>query len=287
MVFLGWRCLNMSKKLTALLSSAVLLTASMNGLMPVNAYFGDYAFNSEGIAYSTVVDSTTGMYMDDHYLEALEPVRGTIQYGDSVKNIIENEDATCKMALKFRIYVETYNYPDEIEEFRNSHTIDGQTYAEAYEELSVISSRNLTAEQREKRLKIENETDAYIANFIAEDIANEIERLAENGITITNFDNQYDNPALYGNYYAILTAEELKNFPANPHLGYDVMLTAMPGDVHTDGNVDLLDVISVNKAVMGKEALTASQNAAADFDRNNTVNSADSLNMLKYIVGLK
>ena len=278
----------MSKKLTALLSSAVLLTASMNGLMPVNAYFGDYAFNSDGIAYSTVVCSTTGQYMDDYCLEDLEPNGGTIHYGDSIKNILENEDSSCKMALKFRIYVETYDYPDEVEQFRNTHEIDGQTYAEIYKELSVISSRNLTAEQREKLLKVENETDAYIiANFIAKDIANEVERLAENGVTVTNFDNQYDSPALYGNYYTILTAEELKNFPVNPHLGYDVMLTAMPGDVYTNGKVDILDIIYTNKAVMGKEALDASQNAAADFDRNNKVDSTDSLNMLKYIVGLK
>lgn len=277
----------MSKKLTALLSSAVLLTASMNGLMPVNAYFGGtYAFNSEGIAYSTVV-SSAGRYMDDYYPEALEPNGGTIHYGECIENILKNEDATCKMALKFRIYVETYNYPDEIEEFRNSHTIDGQTYAEIYEELSVISFTKLTPEQQEKRLKVENETDAYIANFIAEDIANEVERLAENGVAVTNFDSQYDCPALYGNYYAILTAEELKNFPVNPHLGYDVILTAMPGDVYTNGKVDILDIIYTNKAVMGKEALDASQSAAADFDRNNKVDSTDSLNMLKYIVGLK
>ena len=279
----------MSKKLTALLSSAVLLTACMNGLMPVNAYFGGtYAFNSDGIAYSTVVNSATGQYMDDYYLEALEPNGGTIHYGECIENILKNEDATCKMALKFRIYVETYEYPDEVEQFRNTHEIDGQTYAEIYEELSVISSRNLTAEQREKRLKVENETDAYIiANFITEDIANEVERLAENGVAVTNFDSQYDYPTLYGNYYTILTVEELKNFPVNPHFGYDVMLTAMPGDVYTDGTVNILDVISVNKAVMGKETLDASQNAAADFDRNNKVDSTDSLDIMKHIIGLK
>ena len=280
MVFLGWRCLNMSKKITALLGSAVLLTASMNVLMPVNAHSGEYAINSDGIAYSTVIDIDTENFVDDVYMADMMPSAGTIHYGDSIKNIIENEDATCKMAIKFRIYAMSYEYPDEIEIFRNSHTIDGQTYTEIFDELSRL--KKLDSEQLEKLLKIENDTEDYMAGFIAEDISNETARLAENGITVTNFDNEQNSF-----YYTILTTEQLKNFPANPHLGYDMVLTAMPGDVCTDGNVDILDIIYTNKAIMGKEILDASQNAAADFDRNNKVNSEDSLKMLKHIVGLK
>ena len=270
----------MSKKITALLGSAVLLTASMNVLMPVNAHSGEYAINSDGIAYSTVIDIDTENFVDDVYMADMMPSAGTIHYGDSIKNIIENEDTTCKMAIKFRIYAMSYEYPDEIEIFRNSHTIDGQTYTEIFDELSRL--KKLDSEQLEKLLKIENDTEDYMASFIAEDISNETARLAENGITVTNFDNEQNSF-----YYTILTTEQLKNFPANPHLGYDMVLTAMPGDVCTDGNVDILDIIYTNKAIMGKEILDASQNAAADFDRNNKVNSEDSLKMLKHIVGLK
>ncbi len=273
------------KKLTALLSSAVMLTACMSSFISVNADWGNYEINTDGIAYSTMIDIDTENFVDDFYLADVAPMRGTLQYGEAISRILANEEDSCKMALKFRIYVSEYNYPDEREQFMNTQTIDGQTYAEAFEELS--HTKKLEPAQLEKLLKIENDTTEYISGFIAEDIALEPERLAENGVILTNFDGEYDNPALYGNYYTVLTVEELKNFPVNPHFGYDVMLTAMPGDVQTDGDVNILDVISVNKALLGKETFTASQNAAADIDRNNAIDSSDALGILKYAVGLK
>ena len=59
-----------------------------------------------------------------------------------------------------------------------------------------------------------------------------------------------------------------------------------PGDVTLDGEVDILDVITVNKAVLGKETLTAEQIKAADVSKNDVPDSTDSLMILKYIVGI-
>ncbi|MBR4319642.1 MAG: dockerin type I repeat-containing protein [Oscillospiraceae bacterium] len=58
------------------------------------------------------------------------------------------------------------------------------------------------------------------------------------------------------------------------------------GDVTLDGTVDILDVITINKAVMGKEFLTELQNKAADIDEDGKPTSNDSLMILKKIVGL-
>ncbi|GEM_PF-3164599 len=60
----------------------------------------------------------------------------------------------------------------------------------------------------------------------------------------------------------------------------------LPGDVTLDGKVNILDVISVNKAALGKETLTAEQVQAADINHNSVPDAVDSLTIMKFIVGL-
>ena len=60
----------------------------------------------------------------------------------------------------------------------------------------------------------------------------------------------------------------------------------VPGDADGNGKVDILDVITINKAIMGKEALTDTQIRAIDFNQNSKPDSEESLTLLKYIVGL-
>ena len=61
---------------------------------------------------------------------------------------------------------------------------------------------------------------------------------------------------------------------------------AKNGDANLDGTVDILDVITINKAVLGKETLTRHQNEFSDVNQNGVPDSSDSLAVLKYIVGL-
>ncbi len=58
------------------------------------------------------------------------------------------------------------------------------------------------------------------------------------------------------------------------------------GDVNLDGKVNILDIITLNKAVLGKETLNAQQTANADVDNSGTPDATDSLNILKAIVGI-
>jgi len=58
------------------------------------------------------------------------------------------------------------------------------------------------------------------------------------------------------------------------------------GDVTQDGRIDIMDVILVNKSVFGRETLTDAQIQAADVNKNQKVDTSDSLLMMQYIVKL-
>lgn len=60
----------------------------------------------------------------------------------------------------------------------------------------------------------------------------------------------------------------------------------MSGDVDANGAVDILDVILINKAVLGKEILTETQLQAVDFNQNGVAEASESLAVMKFIVGL-
>ena len=58
------------------------------------------------------------------------------------------------------------------------------------------------------------------------------------------------------------------------------------GDADGSGKVDILDVITVNRAILGKEKLTDDQLKAADINGDGKPDASDSLNIMKAIVGL-
>ena len=60
----------------------------------------------------------------------------------------------------------------------------------------------------------------------------------------------------------------------------------LAGDVDENGSVDILDVIAMNKTILGQKVLTTSQQQAADLDKNGMVDTVDSLTLMKMIVGL-
>ncbi len=58
------------------------------------------------------------------------------------------------------------------------------------------------------------------------------------------------------------------------------------GDATGDGDIDILDVITLNKAVLGKETFTEAQLKAIDFNGNGKPDADEALMLLKYIVGM-
>lgn len=86
--------------------------------------------------------------------------------------------------------------------------------------------------------------------------------------------------------------QEVKEYPDEetkpvPEAETEIVdLLAMYCDVTEDGDFNILDIITVNKAIMGKELLTDSQNKAADADMNGTIDSNDALLLMKYLVGM-
>ena len=58
------------------------------------------------------------------------------------------------------------------------------------------------------------------------------------------------------------------------------------GDADDNGEVDILDVITINKAVMGKETLSEEQIKNADVNLNGKPDANDAMTVLKLIVGM-
>ena len=60
----------------------------------------------------------------------------------------------------------------------------------------------------------------------------------------------------------------------------------LKGDATEDGEVDIVDVISVNKSILGQTKLSSSAQKASDIDEDGIVSPSDSLAIMTYIVGL-
>ena len=59
------------------------------------------------------------------------------------------------------------------------------------------------------------------------------------------------------------------------------------GDVNGDEEIDIMDVIALNKYLLGSSTLDADAKKRADVDLNSLLDATDSLNILKYVVALE
>lgn len=57
-----------------------------------------------------------------------------------------------------------------------------------------------------------------------------------------------------------------------------------PGDVNTDGSIDLLDAISIMKYLNGEIDLDSTSESAADVDKNGTIDNVDAAAILKNLI---
>lgn len=58
------------------------------------------------------------------------------------------------------------------------------------------------------------------------------------------------------------------------------------GDLDGTATIDIMDVIMVNRFLLGSISLSNVEKQCADVDGNGTINSTDSINILKYVVEL-
>ena len=58
------------------------------------------------------------------------------------------------------------------------------------------------------------------------------------------------------------------------------------GDVDDSSVVDIMDVIAINKSLLGGLSLSDTGRKAADVDRNDAIDTTDALNILKAVVKL-
>lgn len=74
--------------------------------------------------------------------------------------------------------------------------------------------------------------------------------------------------------------------PTEPTTTPTEVVDGKKGDVNDSGEVDIMDVILVNKAILGKEELNEKQVSLGDINNDNKVDPTDSLAIMKFIVGL-
>ncbi len=98
----------------------------------------------------------------------------------------------------------------------------------------------------------------------------------ENGNTVT--ETRQTPPPKPGEETTTMTATEPVSTETTGAADYS-------GDVNLDGTVDIMDVIALNKFLLGTNALSKEQQKAADADKSNTVDSNDALLVLKCVVG--
>ncbi len=63
-------------------------------------------------------------------------------------------------------------------------------------------------------------------------------------------------------------------------------LPLIKGDVTEDESVDILDVISINRNILGKQLFNSYGNAVADVNQNGMSDPDDALRVMKHIVGI-
>lgn len=66
-----------------------------------------------------------------------------------------------------------------------------------------------------------------------------------------------------------------------------VTLPYIPGDVYGDGQVDIIDVITLNRSLLIGTSMLESEKAAADVNQNGVPDEADALMILRSIVGIE
>ena len=189
---------------------------------------------------------------------------------DRVRKICEENGIDANL-LEFCVLESAEEQETSIEPLANELTL-----TEAYNKLNdiLIEIHYGAEEQRPEKYfyldtlesSLENGFITYFYNYYEPERCDEIRKICE--------ENEIDTSLLM--FCALESGEE----PETP------MGTLLEGDADGNSKIDILDVITLNKAILGKEELSQTQLKAIDFNGNGKPDSEESLKLMKYIVGL-
>lgn len=118
--------------------------------------------------------------------------------------------------------------------------------------------------------------------------------IASGGVVVFKFNERADETLSIRsnsvNYYRIkltlLHSEFAKEHPIREVLTLYPLESSVPrlGDTNANDEIEILDVILVNKALLGGVTLTDEQEHAADVDQNGVIDTTDALMLLKEVV---
>jgi hypothetical protein len=297
------------KKMTAFLTGIMLLLTCT--VLPVSAAKHTFTRDLSIEECEKIEEGSKGAYMVENgvYYSASEhplmmfdpyiPGPGTVDHVDMLQSL-----ARLHPDAKFAVMIESYvDYPgyghEQLRPFMDSHKVsNGMTFTEYYEAYAHLDPSNEEEKQKLDELQpyyeeMASAVNAYLnEEYVPEIRKQEAEQLAKYGITLPA------RNALTGDtdQNCILTAEQVLEFPGHEQCGYFMGLAPHPdnvpkqpelilGDSNTDGTVDIMDVIFLNKYVLGTNHLTDRQRQCADVNRDEVLDAGDALNILKFVVG--
>lgn len=200
----------MIRKMVAVLSAFAMLLCMDYPMHIVYADNERYAVSSDGIVYS----------LEDIILnDGMIPKEGTIRIeGYTLSNaMVQNPDAL--FVVEIHAYVSANSFKNEVEIFQEENFIDEQSYTEIMNDLVYsgnYSEQTLSEEQKYKIRKITVDTSEYVKSLIEEQEKKEFQWLSEKGIQIVSGSGT--------RLYAIVSREELLNFPVSKTTGYKIFL---------------------------------------------------------------
>ena len=162
-----------------------------------------------------------------------------------------------------------------------------EEYYDNVKELTVTEARDgvlILEDAQNEKYKLMYYTIAKTLGYEAEIYPGELS-VGDVGLFVVNPEKmQYDYNGIENEVIILLeityraSKDDLTLNPVQPQ--------TMKGDASGDTKIDILDVITINRAVLGKERLTEEQKQAADVNGDGTIDGMDSMNIMRYIVGL-
>ena len=249
------------------LANELTLTEAYNKLndILIEIHYGAEEQRPEKYFYLDTLESSLENGFITYFYNYYEPERC-----DEIRKICEENEIDTSL-LMFCALESAEEQETSIEPLANELTL-----TEAYNKLNdiLIEIHYGAEEQRPEKYfyldtlesSLENGFITYFYNYYEPERCDEIRKICE--------ENEIDTNLLM--FCALESGEE----PETP------MGTLLEGDADGNSKIDILDVITLNKAILGKEELSQTQLKAIDFNGNGKPDSEESLKLMKYIVGL-